>query len=170
MTQLRTSLALLGTAAVLAACGSATEPRLLASDPLLKSDNAPAHLVSGGGTVDVTLGRSTYAFHASMNGAGAVSGSFELHFTSVDANVHGTITCLVVDGNTAWLGGVTTRSSDESLVPVGREFDWVAQDNGEGANAAADRISGFRVGSAARCLLMQDFLARDWTNGNVLVR
>ena len=166
------SLTLIGSLVILAGCRSPTEPGTNLSPDFAKSPNAPVNSASGGGTVDVPAGRSTYAFHASVNGAGIVSGGFEIHFSSTDANVHGDVTCFVVDGNQAWFGGVVTRSSDETLVAVGSELVWRAIDNGEGTNATADQISAFASGpwTADRCVEKPLFGTRDWTNGNVQIR
>lgn len=137
---------------------------------LTASVNAPVHRASGGGTVDTDFGRSDYAWHASIDGAGNVSGQFELHFTSTDANIHGDVTCLVVDGNRAWLGGVVTRTSDPSLVADGQNFVWRAVDNGEGANAAPDQVSSYFLTAANRCALKILYATRVWSNGNVQIR
>lgn len=154
-----------------AGCESSTivEPDM---DPsFARSGSAPVQSVSGGGTVDVTAGRSTYAFHASINGAGAVKGKFELHFSSSPTQVHGDVTCLVIDGNQAWLGGVITRSNDEGAFGVGGEIVWSAEDNGEGKNADPDRVSAFFGGlDADVCLTKFAVGTNEWSNGNVQIR
>ena len=154
-----------------AGCESGTfvEPNM---DPsFAKSGNAPVQRISGGGTVDVTAGRSTYTFHASINGAGDVKGKFELHFSSSPVDVHGDVTCLVIDGNQAWLGGVITRSNTEGAFGVGGEIVWRAEDNGEGKNADPDRVTSFFGGfNADFCLTKFGSAITDWSNGNVQIR
>lgn len=172
MTQSGKHLATLGACALLAvACDSPAASRLIGANMALsKSDNAPVHRVSGGGTVDVSQGRSTYAFHASVDGAGNAEGGFELHFSSVDANVHGDVTCLIVVGNFARLTGVVTRSSDATLIPVGNIYHWQAVDNGEGENAPPDLITAYyQVGTPAFCNYA-NLPDNTWTNGNVQVK
>ncbi len=56
------------------------------------ADFATAMRPRSGGTVVVPEGRSTYAFHASNSGTDEVKGRFDLHVSSVDANVHGNVT------------------------------------------------------------------------------
>jgi hypothetical protein len=172
MTQSGKHLATLGACALLAvACDSPAASRLTGVNmaAFAKSDNAPVHRASGGGTVDVAQGRSTYAFHASVDGAGNAKGVFELHFSSVDANVHGDVTCLSVVGNFARLTGVVTSSSDATLIPVGTIYHWQAVDNGEGANAPPDLITAYyRVVTPNFCEY-GDLPDNTWTNGNVQV-
>ena len=134
-----------------------------------KSDNAPVSQASGGGTVDVPQGRSTYAFHASANGAGEVKGNFNAHFSNVDANVRGDVTCLAVVGNRATMAGVVTATSDATLVPVGRIYAWQVVDNGEGSNASPDQVSAFYPVGSNFCNY-DLFTDKDWSNGNVQVK
>jgi hypothetical protein len=139
-----------------------------------KGGNAPVHQVSGGGTVDVPAGRSTYAFHASMDGNGAVKGRAQIHFSSAPLKIGADVTCLVVDGNRAWLGAVITNSDAEegSFWVEGAAFWWSAQDNGEGANADSDLVSAYRgtFQGAEVCLEKREVFEREWTNGNVQIR
>ncbi len=132
----------------------------------------PAYIVSGGGTVATPSGMSTYAFHASIGDAGDAKGKVELHFSSADARVHGTVTCLSVDGNQAWLGAVVTRSDLETgNFAVGGDFVWRVSDNGEGTDAdAPDRVSSYFGGPAAEfCETRFEVFERDWSNGNVQI-
>ena len=168
MTRSNTGIGTFAVCALLSAgCDSAGST---GTEMLLKPDNAPVHQASGGGTVDVPAGRSTYAFHASIDGAGSVSGGFEFHFASSGANVHGDVTCLLVIGNYARLTGVVTNSSDEGAMATGTVLHWQALDNGEGSNAPPDRVSSFYgVVNPALCGFV-NVLDKDWTNGNVQVK
>ena len=154
---------------LLSGCESPTALRPIASLAVAKSDNAPIHHVSGGGTVQAASGLSKYQFRASVDGAGVVKGSFELHFTSVDANVHGDVKCLIVVGNRALLSGVVTRSDNDER-PVGFVFHWQAIDNGEGAKAAPDQITPFFNVADPTVCNYADQSGIDWTNGNVQIR
>jgi len=158
-------------ALIASGCGAPGQSDLTSIEAsFAKSDNAPVSRVSGGGTVVVPEGRSTYAFHASSNGTDEVKGRFELHFSSVEAKVHGNVTCLLVTANHARLAGVVTRSSNESLVPVGTVYTWQAIDNGEGNNAPPDRVSGFAPVPSPTFCNYNDFTDKDWTNGNVQIK
>jgi hypothetical protein len=159
---------------LMAACDSVpiTEPETaLASAPL----NAPVYRASGGGTFVFPNGRSSYGFHASVHGTGAVKGQFELHFTNPQpVDLHGVVTCLDVDfdgfgdGPVAWFGGVVSRSSGP-LWPVGQHFVWQVQDRGEGAKALPDLVSSFFPLLDESCVERPDFVMRPWTNGNVQI-
>jgi hypothetical protein len=70
----------------------------------------------------------------------AAKGEFEFHDQNNGLNVHGDVTCLVVMGNQIIAGGVVEQSDDAGL-PVGSEVIWFAEDNGEGSNAAPDRVT-----------------------------
>jgi hypothetical protein len=171
--------ALLYPALILTATTLACEPALEAVGPeetpqFARSERAPAHHVSGGGQVDYTgtvadgADTETYGVTASMDGAGNVKGQFESHWG--EYRFHMEITCLAVDGNRAWLGGVTTRSNNESF-PVGHEWVFSVVDNGQGANADPDQLSYFYFLDASDCTDPGfDFYYFDWTNGNVKVK
>lgn len=53
--------------------------------------------------------------------------------------LHGTVTCLEVDGNTARIGGIATRNDDAGR---GNTFQMLVIDNGEGlSNTEGDQIA-----------------------------
>ncbi|UCD97853.1 MAG: hypothetical protein JSV42_12900 [Chloroflexota bacterium] len=109
---------------------------LLAATVALASE--PVHQVSAGGKLDLEGGNSeTYGFLAQIDAEGIVSGQGEFHEQG-QLKIHFEVNCLSVDGNTAWLGGIVTRSNDPVRIPVGFDFTWQLQDNGEGTNAAPD--------------------------------
>ena len=158
-------------ALITSGCGAAGVADVTSIEPsFAKSDNAPVNQVSGGGTVDVPAGRSTYAFHASKNGANEVKGGFQLHFSSIDANVSGDVTCLIVNGNFARMTGVVTNSSNETLMATGTVLHWQARDNGEGSNALPDRVTAYHlVGNSAFCNHAPQ-ATNEWSNGNVQIK
>ena len=138
------------------------------------SGNPPTHLVTGGGTVPITIDgeelRSTYALQASMDQAGSVSGQIEIHLSSEPWELHGAMACLAVEGNGAWLGFVITRSdATRERWQVGQEVVFRVQDRGEGAGSAPDRVSTFYPRPAAICADRLEYPLRDWTNGNVQI-
>ena len=102
------------------------------------SAGAPIHQVSGGGRFVLEDGSfETYGFVVQVDAAGVVSGQGEFHIHD-GLSAHFEANCLAVEGGTSWIGGVVTRSDDPSFAPVGLEFTWQLQDNGEGANADPD--------------------------------
>jgi hypothetical protein len=103
------------------------------------SADAPVHQVSGGGALmsDAFDTSESYGFVAQIDSEGVVSGQGS--FRASDFGVlHFEVNCLAVEGNIAWLGGVITKSPDPVQVPVGLDFTWQLQDNGEGEGAAPD--------------------------------
>jgi hypothetical protein len=91
------------------------------------------------------------AFNARKDADGRVSGQFEYHqiVEGESFNFHVDVTCLnVYDGNRAKIGGVIVNSNDPTL-PRGT-FAWFQVfDEGEGANAPADRSSLIGFGDEA---------------------
>ena len=98
----------------------------------------------------------SFSFHGIERGTGgSARGEFEYHDQTGDGpdlTVHGNVTCLAVDplSLTATFVGVVTRSNDKNLL-IGAVVGWQAQDNGEGENFAADRVSRLYVTSASNC-------------------
>ena len=117
------------------------------------------------------------AFNARKYADGSASGQFEYHQvvqgTSFNFNVD--VTCMnVYGGNRAKIGGVIKVSNDPTLPPG--TFAWFQVfDNGEGANAPADRSSliGFGNEAANEAFCNSPNLPRlgPWdVQGNVQVR
>jgi hypothetical protein len=80
-----------------------------------------------------------FTFTARVHADGSVSGSYL--FRTVDDGVpflaRGPLTCAVIEGNRAWLGGLIENSSDESV--EGLEMWFQVADNGEpGADGSPD--------------------------------
>lgn len=144
--------------------------------------DAPLHRVSGGGKYVLDDGTfETYGFSVRVDRYGNVKGQGELHFQVEEAvNIHFKANCLAVEGNTAWLGGVVTRSSNPSFAPVGIDITWQLRDNGEGAAAAPDIQSNVvptellnDAGLGMDCNDMGYLFGLgtfDWTHGNVQVK
>jgi len=165
--------------ALLAACGAPVDapvgPPNAQAPRLERSSSAPVHQVTGGGKLDVSqfgLAPETYAFTASQDADGTVRGQMQVRFSDPLVEIHADVTCLSVDGTSAWIGLVVTRSDDESLMPLGAER-WVrVQDNGEGPNDPPDRMDFFRPGGgAARCNERRPVaMPFVWLDGNIRVR
>lgn len=79
-----------------------------------------------------------YAFNAIEHQDGSVTGNFFL--TDPILTFAGTVDCLYIEGNNAWVGGVLTYSTDGGI-PVGYRFLIRFTDRGEGANAAPDSLT-----------------------------
>ena len=80
------------------------------------------------------------SFTASFNARtrhGATSGMIELHARSLGARVHGTIDCLRVENNEAWMSGVITQGNNDDdasfVTPPGTKFWFCVLDDAEGA-------------------------------------
>ena len=87
-----------------------------------------------------------FQFSALLKADGSVRGQFNLTFEGSDnADLHGEILCMRVDGNQAWIGNRTTRARFNPAF-VGGEGGFYVEDNGEGAGASADRLSLTFVG------------------------
>ncbi len=123
----------------------------------------PTRLTGGGGA-----GGETFAFNAQKRADASVKGQAEMTWLG-GVKIHLEVSCLSVWGNSAWAGGVTTRSNDPDL-PVGTEFWWRTVDNGEGSGAENDAIGYFfyspSSGIAQNCALQQD--GDDFPNAGVL--
>jgi hypothetical protein len=165
--------------AAVAACQDDV-PTIPADAPLFAAGGSrPVYQVSGGGTVvrEDAAGtrRSTYAFHATIDATGAVSGTAEIHFTSTPAHLHIDVQCVVVEGNEAWLSGPVTRSDNPDFY-LGGVWLWRVQDNGQGESAEPDRISSFvwrpeQNYPPSACVWQPESMAMDpWTNGDVEIR
>jgi hypothetical protein len=157
-------------------------PTIPPDGPLLAEvGSRPVYQVSGGGSVvredPSGTRRSVYAFHATLDATGTVSGEAEVHFTSNPAHLHIDVQCLVVRGNEAWLSGPVTRT-DNPHYYLGGVFLWRVQDNGQGRSAEPDRISSFvwrpeQNYPPGACVWQpepESWVMDPWTNGNVQIR
>ncbi len=141
----------------------------------LKSTSAPIHQLTGGGKIDLTafdLFPETYAFSASVDGGGNVRGQAEIRLSDPLVSFHAEVTCLAVSGNSAWVGGVVTQTSDPEVTPEGRQFWLRVQDNGDGDPSNPDRISSVRLGAQASVCSQQRPAGMPWVfyKGNLQVR
>lgn len=80
-----------------------------------------------------------FAFTVKVRADGSVHGSYL--YRTVDDGVPflalGPLTCAVIEGNRAWLGGLISHSSDESLVGLEMWFQ-VADNSGPGPGGPPD--------------------------------
>lgn len=73
---------------------------------------------------------------------GTVRGQFEIWSPELEQRAHGTVTCLEIVGNQAWIGGDVTSSSEPEWMPVleGHETGFRVEDNSANSEEP-DRIS-----------------------------
>jgi hypothetical protein len=150
---------------------------------LVPLHGAVVHQASGGGTVlwgtdQVTFGgtlpwtdtKVTYGITAQQLADGSVNGQMLAHGHDGSVQFKGTVTCLNVVGNRAFLTGDLTQAPS-GLGDFPR-FAIALEDNGEGSNATApDRISTLVLltPDKPRCYAVE-IPVTDWTNGNAQVR
>lgn len=143
------------------------------------------HRASGGGTVFWEDGqRLTYSVTAQQMADGSVNGSLLSHSREGQIQLKGTVTCLAVVGNRAYISGDITELRPPFEVPV-QYFALALEDNGEGSAAAApDRVTvprlsirsdepidGPELVFAPRVPCLRPGLPfLDWVNGNAQVR
>lgn len=139
-----------------------------------RSASITAHSLTGSGKLDLNefdLKAETYAFSVFKDADGSVNGQIEIHLRDPAVAFHADATCLAVQDNNAWVGGVVTHTSDSESAPVGLQF-WVrVQDNGQ-SSQNPDRISFVRLGiPAANCNFQRAAaLAFAFSGGNLMVR
>ncbi len=81
-----------------------------------------------------------FSFHANTLPNGSVKGNGVLTYTGGEFKLKFDIDCITVVGNTAQMSGTITKD-DVNPARVGWKCIFTVEDNGEGSNATADRIS-----------------------------
>lgn len=117
------------------ACAEVSDP--VSSEPQL-SMNGAGHRVVGSGHVQAGDGIREFTFHAMEDPSGEVSGSYKIVLPN-GLFVEADVTCLTVDGDTGWVGGVI-RDSNAGIIDIGSTTMFYAIDDGEG-DGAADIVS-----------------------------
>lgn len=85
----------------------------------------------------------TFTFNVAAAPAGGVTGQAQVINRETGAVAHATLTCLVISGDIAYVGGTIDSSNRAGL--IGAPMVFAVQDNG---GVAADEITGLSVGSA----------------------
>ena len=130
---------------------------------------------SASGHINFTVGGGlqTFSFHAREKKDGTVQGSFQVKSRGQATTVHGSIDCLTVVGNEAFLNGVVSKINEDSpligLLPVGSRVYFGVQDNGEGAGATDAWTDLFPAFAFAGCPDF-DFPFLPSEGGNVQVK
>ena len=173
---MRTLIISIGLLSAVCACDSSS-PDVTGPAPRTSVlSSTSVHSLTGSGKLDLSefdpaLKAETYAFSVFKAADGAVTGEIEIHLRDPAVAFHADATCLAVDSNNAWVGGVITHTSDPDTAPEGRTF-WVrVQDNGQGRDNA-DRISFVRLGvPAVNCNFKRPAsLPFAFSGGNLVVR
>jgi len=127
---------------------TALEPLLTVSSD--QTDHGPV-VARANGSGHYWLGADdllrSFSFNALKHADGYVSGQFQLTNRNNDVAAHGSVTCLSIVGNQAWVGGIVekVRAGGSTTIQVGQARGWLATDNGEPGGDEPDRISGFRL-------------------------
>ena len=111
------------------------QPAPATPDLVVASATGSGHMVRPDGTF------RSFSFTATKRADGTVTGEVQLNSRSFDVFVHINVDCLRVEGNTAYMSGRITHSSDLAQGFIGELNRWAVQDNGEGPDAAPDRVS-----------------------------
>jgi len=122
-------------ATALFAAGYLVQSAPAAPNSVVASATGSGHAIRGGEL-------RTFSFTARRYADGTTEGQLQLNSRSFDVVVHIEIDCLRLDGNIAIMSGHITRISDPEQGSVGELNRWRVQDNGEGASAPPDRVSG----------------------------
>jgi len=139
-------------------------------DPFGQDEEGAVELARGYGEFHVELGTAlrTFAFFARKKADGTTSGQYQVDNQSVSGSKEaGTVTCLEVVGNEAWIGGVITHSSIPGREGTARVFRVV--DRGDGS--PPDQASLLIVGDATvTCHTRPPLPLEDLERGNIKVR
>jgi hypothetical protein len=126
----------------------------------------------GGSDQDVTLNTdANFSLIAIEKGDGSISGEWSDQFGQGQGGVQVDVTCLVVQDNQAWIGGIIRSGSTGA---GGVDLSGLAAltrvaDNGQSANDAPDAISFTFIGLAVQCNAQPNLPLFAMTGGQVTV-
>ncbi len=129
------ALAIVGLVACDPIAGPEISPNFNANgrNPVVQSATGSGHFRGADGNL------RTFTASAVKHEDGTVTGQSQINNRGLGVSAHISIDCLLIVGNVAVLSGVVTTSSDARRVGIGVFF--AMEDNGEGNNAPADRIT-----------------------------
>lgn len=116
----------------------------------------------------------TLSYNALRHADGSVSGQYRycVAVQGIADTVHGTIICLKVEGNRAWIGATVDQTTDHTI--EGLFSWWQVADNGQGAHQPADRTTFLGFGTLAEtiayCEGPEPNFIFDIEHGNIQVR
>ena len=128
----------------LALTGLVATAAIAAPNPVVSSATGSGHRISGGEFRSFSFGAVRFA-------DGTARGQAEVYPRGLDAFAHIAIDCLEVSGNLAHMSGVVTHTSDPTVFIPGEYVHFAVEDNGEGAAASPDRITGIPENEPVRC-------------------
>jgi hypothetical protein len=105
-----------------------------APNPVVGSATGSGHMVRPDGTF------RSFSFSARRYADGTANGQLQLNSRGFDVFVHIRIDCLRLDGNTAYMSGLITQTSNPAEGEVGELNRVIVRDNGEGAGVI-DQVS-----------------------------
>jgi len=118
------------------------------ADTIVARASGHTYVLLGPSVFGVTVQQDPLAYTATMKANGSVTGRWEYHYfeAGVETTFQGTVTCLTVRGNRAWIGGPITASSDSAQ--VGNGAWWQVADNGIGRHPVVpDRTTFVGIGT-----------------------
>ena len=87
-----------------------------------------------GGAMTTFAGENrTFAFTAKNTADGTTQGQFQLVNRATGFKQHGRVTCLRVEGNVAWVGGITEQTNNPAFEGIAAV--WQVVDDGEGSES-----------------------------------
>jgi hypothetical protein len=118
------------------ACGADRTAESIVGPSFSRGEGVSAAATGSGGFIQANGELRKFTFAATTYRDGRISGQFQLVAGNADLVAHGTVTCMTVIDNRAWIGGTLDRNS------IGAPFThawWRAVDNS--ATGAPDEIS-----------------------------
>ena len=124
---------------------------LLACEPILQPEVSAHNLAQGGGggrivelvtgSGQFTLGGKlrTFSFTAHKGADGTVGGRFQVKNRGFPSAGHGSLTCLTIKGNEAWVAGVFEKADPPSVTGLAAGIRVV--DRGQGSRSLPDQIT-----------------------------
>jgi hypothetical protein len=129
----------------MALAGAVTAVAPASSTEVDASASGAGHRISGGEL-------RSFSFGAVRQSDGTVTGQAHVYPRSLDAFAQISIDCLSFpEPNIAHMSGTVTFTSDPAVFRPDEYVHFAVQDNGEGAAAESDRITGIPENAPVRC-------------------
>ena len=138
-------------------------------DPFADDDSDAVESARGRGSWHIGTALRTFAFVARTNSDGTTTGQYQVDNQDVSGSKeNGTVTCLAVDGDQAWIGGVITHSTVPGREGTPRLFRVIERGHG----APPDQASILLVTAESRvtCQAREPIPVQDLEEGKILVR